>query len=133
MATRKTLFDQCFDAHLHRQDPDTLADDREALQMITAYLEPLVAQYLAAEKMDAFYRTAELNLWDQAEALFTRFGQAIGLKQKGTFAQHVAVDGGVCRVWMNGTEVHKTTNTLLSSNLTLYKLSDSHCLAKRYY
>jgi len=108
MATSKTLFDQRFDAHLHRQDPDTLPEDREALQMITAYLEPLVAQYLAAEKMDAFYRTAELNLWEQAEALFTRLGQAIDLEQKGTFAQHVAVEGEVYRVWMESTEVRKT-------------------------
>ena len=38
---------------------DTPAEDREALQMITAYLEPLVAECLAAEKVDTFYRTAE--------------------------------------------------------------------------
>ena len=98
MASRKILFDQRFDVDLHRQDPDTLAEDREALQMITAYLEPLVAECLAAEKMDAFYRTAELNLWEQAEALFTRLGQAIDLEQKGTFAQYVTAAGDLYRV-----------------------------------
>ena len=66
MATSKALFDQRFDTHLHRQDPDTLTEDREALQMITAYLEPLAAECLAAEKMDAFYHTAQIYLWEQA-------------------------------------------------------------------
>jgi hypothetical protein len=108
MATRTTRLDQRFDVDRYRQHADTPAEDREALQMIAAYLEPLVAQYLAADKMDTFYRTAEVNLWKQAEALFTELGQAVDIEQKGTFAELVVVEGEVYRVWMEGREVRKT-------------------------
>ncbi|NBB86392.1 MAG: hypothetical protein GVY12_09290 [Bacteroidetes bacterium] len=81
MANDVTLRDQRFDVDLYRRDAGALPEDREALQMIAAYLEPLVAECLAAEKMDTFYRMAELNLWEQAEELFTNLGQAVGIEQ----------------------------------------------------
>ena len=86
--------------------------------MIAAYLEPLMAHYLAAGKMDALCRTAEVNLWEQAEELFTKLGQAVGIEQKGTFAQLVAVEGKLYRVWMESTEVCKTARG--SSSLAEY-------------
>jgi hypothetical protein len=108
MATRTTLLDQRFDVARYQQYADTPAEDREALRMIAAYLEPLVAECLAAGKMDTFYRTAELNLWEQAEKLFTELGQAVDIEQKGTFAELVVVEGRLYRVWMGGREVRKT-------------------------
>jgi hypothetical protein len=118
------LHNQRFDVDLHRRDADTPPEDQEALQMITAYLEPLVAECLAAEKMDTFYRTAELNLWEQAEALFTELGQAVGIEQKGTFAQLVVVEGEVYRVWMEGREVRTTARGSTSLAAYVDGLSD---------
>jgi hypothetical protein len=108
MATSTTLLDQRFDVDRYQQCADTPAEDREALQMIAAYLEPLVADCLAAGKMDTFYRTTEVNLWKQAEALFTELGQAVDIEQKGTFAELVVVEGRPYRVWMEGREVRRT-------------------------
>ena len=103
-----TTYDGCFDVNAYLQEAHASEEDKRALQHIAAFLEPLVAESLAASKTHAFYCEAGIRISKEGDALFTELGKAMDLEAVGMVDRYIAVGGRVYHLWMEAEEVQQT-------------------------
>jgi len=124
VAGMHTTYDRRFDVDAHLQEAHVPVEDKRALQHIAAFLEPLVAESLAAKTTSTFYREASNRIWDEGAALFTELGKAIDLEAVATVDRYVAVGGHVYHLWMEATEVQRTPDGSTTLADYVYTLRD---------
>ena len=103
-----TTYDRRFDVDAHLQEAHVPVGDKRALQHIAAFLEPLVAESLAAKTTSTFYCEATNRIWDEGAALFTELGKSLDLEATGTVDRYVAVGGRVYHLWMEAAGLRQT-------------------------